>query len=89
MTELPTPEEVRSNPTAVELLRAWIVEDALECTLQADALNVEEWGLALSELIGALCTALAQESGGDEAKVRRTLLECILECIQRTQGGNS
>jgi hypothetical protein len=49
---------------AVEVLRAWIVGQALHCTLQADAFpDPGTWGMVLADVARHLAAAVAEQHG--------------------------
>ena len=66
MNELTPPPLTKDNPTAVELARVWIVDNALQCTLNIGGFGEEElatWGILLSDLARQVADAHQQLSG--------------------------
>ena len=48
MNELAPPPKTKDNPTAVELVRAWIVDNGLQCSLNVGGFGEHElttWGI--------------------------------------------
>ena len=71
MSELPAPSDAES----VEVLRAWIVDDSLQCAIQADAFSDPgSWGAVLANVTRHIASALEQQEGAPmEQTVERIL----------------
>ena len=77
MQERPIPEAARRDPNSVEMLRVWIAEHSLWCSIKVgmyrDVPGVAEetaWGTILADATRHIATALAKEHG---AKSDRTI----------------
>jgi hypothetical protein len=83
MSELANPPEGDS----VELLRAWIVGESLQCALQVDAFpDPGAWGEVLADLVHHIADALHQQEGADTEQTVRRILEVFHEEM-RSSGG--
>jgi hypothetical protein len=71
MNELPAPSDAES----VEVLRAWIVGDSLQCAIQADAFpDPGSWGAVLADVVRHIASALQEQEGAPvEQTVERIL----------------
>ncbi|HZV07439.1 MAG TPA: DUF5076 domain-containing protein [Gemmataceae bacterium] len=79
MSELPAPSDAGS----VEVLRAWIVGDSLQCAIQADAFpDPGIWGAVLADVVRHIASAIQQQEG---AAVERTV-ERILQVFHEEMG---
>jgi hypothetical protein len=70
MNELAPPPKTKDNPTAVELVRAWIVDNGLQCSLNVGGFGEHElttWGILLSDMARHVANA-HQELNGTDAK---------------------
>lgn len=71
MNELPAPAEAER----VEVLRAWIVGDDLQCAIQADAFaDPGLWGAVLADVVRHIARALEQQEG---AAVEQTVQRIV------------
>jgi hypothetical protein len=62
MNELPIPEDVPNAKEAAELLRAWVVDGALHCTVSPLAFDsASTWGILLADVARHVAYALQQE----------------------------
>jgi Domain of unknown function (DUF5076) len=71
MNELTPPPLTKDNPTAVELARVWIVNNALQCSLNIGGFGQDElatWGILLSDLARHVADAHQQLSGANAAE---------------------
>ena len=76
MSELPAPSDTES----VEVLRAWIVGDSLQCAIQSDAFpDPGSWGAVLADVTRHIASALQQQEG---APVEQTV-ERILQVFHK------
>jgi hypothetical protein len=74
VNELPAPPDSGTDPQAAELLRVWIVENALHCTLRPDAFpDPGTWGMVLADVVRYVAEALQQEEGKDPAETVRLI----------------
>jgi hypothetical protein len=73
MNELPVPPDAAHDPEATELLRAWVIDQALHCTLNAGAFeDPATWGLLLADVIHHLGDAL-KDDGRDPAQTMQMI----------------
>lgn len=76
MKELPIPAQAKSDPKSVEVLRAWIVNDGLQCTLTPGAFGDNElivWGILLSDVANHVADALQKAQGLDREETLRAI----------------
>ena len=72
-----------SEPTtppddAVELLRAWLVGDSLECSVRAGVFaDPALWGAVLADVARNVAVGLHQEEGADAAGTLRLIAEAF------------
>lgn len=71
MSEVSNPSEGES----VELLRVWIEEESLQCSLQAEAFDdAGAWGAILADVVRNIASAVQQQDGTPtEQTVQRIL----------------
>jgi hypothetical protein len=66
VNELPIPPDQDSDPEATEVLRVWIVNQQLECSLLTGAFeDPETWGTLLADVIRNVALALKEQDGKD------------------------
>ncbi len=76
MKELRIPQEAKNDPKSVEVLRAWLVNDGLQCVLTPGAFGDEElivWGVLLSDIANHVADALHKTQGLDRKKTLKTI----------------
>ena len=73
--------EIPSSPDdqgSTELLRAWLVDDSLECSILTDAFeDPATWGIVLADLvrhIGVAAEEQGQDAGATIAAIRQVFL---------------
>jgi hypothetical protein len=67
MKELPFPPDARQGARAVEVLRAWVVNGGLQCSIQPDAWSdPAAWGIVLADVARHIANAV-EEAGGASA----------------------
>jgi hypothetical protein len=77
MNELPTPPEA-AEAGSTELLRAWVIGEALQCTLRAGAFeDPATWGVLLADVVRHVAEALAEDEGHDPAETVRLIREAF------------
>ena len=70
----------------MEVLRAWIVGDSLQCAIQADAFpDPAIWGAVLADVARHIASALQQQ---ESVPVKQTL-ERILQVFHEEMGSSS
>jgi hypothetical protein len=73
MNELPTPPEAAAEGAA-ELLRAWVIDEAVQCTLRAGAFeDPATWGVLLADVVYHVAEAFAEDEGRDAAETVRLI----------------
>jgi hypothetical protein len=66
VNDLPTPPDAADDPEATELVRAWVVGEALHCTLRTGAFpDPSTWGIVLADLARHVARALHEDEGRD------------------------
>ncbi len=80
--ELPVPAAAKRSPDSIEVIRAWIAENGLHCSLSIGNWPQNEsigWGILLSDVIRHVADALRKEQGIDQAEtihqIRVTLIK--------------
>jgi hypothetical protein len=78
MNELPTPPDAVNDPEATELLRAWVIDQALHCTLNAGIFEEPStWGVLLADLVRHVADALEEQEGRAPAETVRQIREAL------------
>jgi hypothetical protein len=68
--ELPAPPDIIDQPDATELLRVWVVDQTLYCSIDSGAFpEPATWGVVLADLIRDLAQALQDRAGKDPQEV--------------------
>lgn len=80
MQELPVPKAAIAAEQADEVLRAWIVDEHLLCTLRPSFWKEEPevWGILLADALHHMCDALSKESGQDKVVLKRLMVEAFM-----------
>jgi hypothetical protein len=97
MQERPIPETARRDPNSVEMLRLWIAEQSLWCSIKVgmyeDTPGVAEekaWGTILADATRHTAAALAKEYGAKPdttiALIRRAYLDELDEPTSEATG---
>jgi hypothetical protein len=74
MNELPTPPDAAADAGATELLRAWVIGQALQCTLRTGAFeDAATWGLLLADVVRNVADAFAEHEGRERAETVRLI----------------
>ena len=77
MNELAPPPKAKDNPTAVELVRAWIVDNGLQCSLNIGGFGEHElttWGILLSDVARHVANAHQQLNGTAATTILRRVI---------------
>jgi hypothetical protein len=89
MKELPTPPDAERDPEAAELLRAWVVNQELHCSLRVGAFpDPGTWGEVLADVVRHVAQAFQEQEGKDPADVVRVILE-VFDAERRPPGGEA
>ena len=90
MSELPIPPETTSATRADELLRGWIIDNRLVCSLRPSFWGdePERWGLLLADALHHVCDALALESSNDKTELKQAMVRSFLAEIRNPTGGH-
>jgi hypothetical protein len=81
-----------SEPTtppddAVELLRAWLVNDSLECSVRAGVFaDPALWGAVLADVARNVAAGLHEEEGADQAQTLRLIAEAFARELAEPSG---
>jgi hypothetical protein len=80
MSELSALPDAAGDPDAVELLRAWLVADTLQCSLRGDVFeDPASWGAVLADLARHLASAVQEDSGADPAATLQTIQQAFVQ----------
>jgi hypothetical protein len=96
--ELPIPEAALEDKDAVEMLRVWIAQKRLHCSLKIglyqESTRIPEakaWGTILADAVQHIADALQTEYGKDRADTLSSVREAFLEELDaptsKTEGG--
>jgi hypothetical protein len=64
--QLPIPPEAKTDPASAELLRAWVANNGLHCTMNLGCWGDDEavvWGILLSDVARHVADALEKDRG--------------------------
>lgn len=88
MNELPTPPDAAGDAEAVELLRAWIVRETLQCSIQTDVFpDPGTWGVVLADVIRYVASARREQEGVPETETVRHILAAFDEEMRPSERG--
>ena len=74
--ELDAPEDSETAGEAVEVLRAWVIDKHLQCSLNPSVFTDHaQWGVFLSDLARHIATGLHQTHGVDQEETLRAIVE--------------
>jgi hypothetical protein len=67
--DLPVPPEVEGDPSAVEVVRAWVANESLVCALRPTTWQGKPraWGMVLADLARHVANALQEVSGDNKS----------------------
>lgn len=83
MSALPTPPS-----GAVEIARAWLAGDELDCSVRAGVFEEPSlWGAVLADLARYVAVGLQQEEGKDPAETLRLIREAFEQELATGLGG--
>jgi hypothetical protein len=74
--ELPVPAAAKRSADSVEIIRAWIAEEGLHCSLSIGNWPENEsigWGILLSDVVRHVADALRKEQGIEQAETIRQI----------------
>ena len=90
MKQLPIPPAAEQDARSVEMIRAWIAERGLHCSLNVgmwhELQQVDErraWGILLADVARHVSNALQEDSGLDRRDSLRVIRECFEEELSR------
>lgn len=97
MKEMPIPVAAQRDPDSVEMLRVWIAEKGLWCSVKIgmyrDTMDVAEekaWGTILADATRHIANALADKYGANTAesirRIRQSFLEELADPTSETTG---
>lgn len=91
MRELPIPLEAETAKQADEILRGWIINQRLFCSLRPAfwAEEPEAWGILLADVFQHVCDSLHQETGKDKTELKNTILEAFKAEIEAPTGNHT
>jgi len=80
MSELPKPPDLSSDPDATEILRVWVVNQELQCSLYTGAFEEPAtWGVLLADLVRTITSALKDNDGKDPQETQDEILSAFQE----------
>ena len=79
--ELHKPEDADAAQSAIEIVRAWVIDEHLQCALSVDVFKDRaQWGVFLADLANHIASGMNKVHGADPAET----LDAILK-VFRTQ----
>jgi hypothetical protein len=86
MSDLPGPPEA-AEPSAQEVLRAWLIGDALYCSLNAGTFeDAGSWGVLLAEVARNVASALQEADGIDPAATLAAIRNLFNQELDQPEG---
>jgi hypothetical protein len=86
MNEMPIPDGALRDKNAVEMLRVWIAERQLQCSMKVgmyqESMSIPEsraWGTILADVTRHVATALESEYSSDRDKVIQEIRDYYLK----------
>jgi hypothetical protein len=86
---MPIPEAAIRDPNSVEMLRAWVAEHGLHCSLkigmyEEDGIDeARAWGILLSDVMRHISRAFSVEFNRDEAKTLEDIKGYLLAELEK------
>jgi hypothetical protein len=78
LKKLPVPDEAQEAGTAHELIRGWLIDNRLVCSLLPGAFeDTAVWGVFLADLATHIADAFAESEGADRATVLATIQQAF------------
>lgn len=94
MNERPIPEAALRDRDAVEMLRVWIAEKKLHCSMKIgmyqETMNIPEekaWGVILADVARHVSNAMESGYGGDAAESLEKIRESFLGELRKPTSG--
>jgi hypothetical protein len=83
--ELPIPPDAEATTHAVEILRGWVIDGSLQCSLLPTIWKDDPgtWGLLLADASGHIADALHKEYGMDREAVLQEIKRHFLVEMER------
>ncbi len=78
LNELAVPPAAHAAPDATELVRAWVANKGLHCSLRPGVFGDDEvimWGILLSDMAWHIAAALEQMQGKPKQEILATIRE--------------
>ena len=74
--ELHKPEDAETAASAIEIVRAWVIDQHLQCALSTDVFKEHaQWGVFLADLANHIASGLNKMQGVDQAETLATVLK--------------
>lgn len=87
MTELPVPPDAGAATEARELLRAWLIDDTLQCSLHPDVFEEPAtWGAVLADLARYVARALHEDDPGAAPATLRQIRDAFAAELRGGEG---
>jgi hypothetical protein len=79
--ELPIPPDVETASESVELIRGWLIDGGLQCslfpTLWKD--SPEAWGILLADAAQHIADAIASETNSEPTKILQSIQRALTD----------
>ena len=76
---LPVPDAAISDPECREVVRAWVANNGLHCSMRVLQWQPHVWGIVLSDIVRHVVEAEVEERGADAKKVTRTIVDKFMD----------
>jgi hypothetical protein len=78
--ELPVPDQAETADQAIEVIRCWIIDEALHCSISPKSFEAPEvWGRFLADVLELVSNALSEETGTDRSEILASVKKVFLE----------
>jgi hypothetical protein len=83
------PEAALRDPKSVEMLRVWVAEQGLHCSLkigsyeQSGISEEKAWGLILADVARHLANAISETAANDKNEILTKIIENLLAELDR------
>ena len=94
MKELVIPPPAKRDSNSIEMIRAWIAEKGLHCTLNIGVYRDngkhdegKAWGIMLADVVQHVAHAMSERYGDDPEKTKREIVRSFAKELQIPTSG--
>lgn len=74
--ELHKPEDADTAESAIEIVRAWVIDQHLQCAVSTDVFKDHaQWGVFLADMANHIASGLNKVYGADQAETLASILK--------------